>query len=146
MYLLFLVLALSVPISLGADASKTAASPQRMAALPADVSKAILAEESKLNNTLAGWRRAANPGTCRSQTMTAFEKTLSALLDKFQVKPNPRMHGGGGADCFGDTRANAQASCGGAVEKISIPCIHCDLSHVYRTGGKCFIWMCVYQP
>jgi len=138
----FLVLALLVPAAFAADPP---AEQKRMLVLPGDTYKAIVAEEAKLNKTLAACKKAVDPRICRSNAMNAYGQRVEALLD--EVRPSLRWGRGGGPntlmDCLGDTKHNVATTCGGQVEQIPVPCLHCDPQHVQKTGGKCFIWACI---
>src|SRR5437879_2398415 len=62
---------------------KEAVPPQanrRMPALPADVAKAIMGEEAKLNANLAGCRKAADTKACRSEARNSYSRAVSKIL------------------------------------------------------------------
>ena len=147
----FLVLALLVPAAFAADVSKPAPPKRRMPALPDDVYKAVMAEEAKLNHTLAGCRNAAIPKTCRSEAMTAFGHQFFVIVAKGKGRFNPwwvpSSSGQFDIDCVGETESHTAGLCNGHVEKVPCACANCVSGHQQQQNySGCFVYICVVNP
>ena len=137
-YLMILVLALSAPVSFGADQRKPMGWKGRMALLPTNVAKAVLAEQAKLTKTLAGCPKAADPKSCRSEARNSYTRNVSGILTLNSAGANQTCPPDG--DCFGDTEAKVKAACAnGTVCKIYGACGQCLC---VRASG-CFNYVCV---
>jgi hypothetical protein len=149
MYVMSLLLTLSVSVAFGSDASKPAPPKRRMPALSDEAYKAVVAEEAKLNKTLAGCRKAANPKTCRSQAMTVYSQAVTAIVSKLKGRnwiPNLTDEPDNPVDCFGDTQDDFTKLCnaaGGKVTRVTCPCDPnlCTYQHINQQKSLSCYWL-----